>query len=284
MNTIPQKLIWVLSFILVSALFLSLPDHEAFAQGIAPSWLNPSGMTVETRFPPPEGYVRKPDADPYVDYMRKLPLLPDGSPVLNYTGALKADQNIHVAVLDIDVPNKLQECSDSAQRLRTEYLYQTKQFDKIDYHFSNGMSLPWKKWAEGYRVKKEDNKTWLVKSRGKDESYENFRKYLDMLFTYAGVNSVMKESQKITVADLRPGDSIAATGHLIIVLDVVENEAGQKKFLLAQSYIPAQQIEVLKNPYEDNPWYDAAYLNQCPFVTPQWVYQCPDGVGIYRMP
>lgn len=284
MNTIHKKIIWILSFVLMSTLFLTLPAHQTQAQESAPSWLNPSGMTVETRFPAPAGYFRKADEDPYVDYMRNLPLLPDGSPVLIFNGDLKEDQSAHVAVIDIDVLT-YQECSDSAQRLRTEYLYKTKQFDKINYHFSNGMALPWKKWAEGYRVKKEGNKTWLVKTAKPSSSYNNFISYLNMLFTYAGVNSVMKESKKITIADLRPGDSIAATGHLIIVLDVVENEKGQKKFLLAQSYIPAQQIEVLRNPYDNTtPWYDAAYLEQCPFITPEWVYKCPDGVGLYRIP
>ena len=103
-----------------------------------------------------------------------------------------------------------------------------------------------------------------------------------MLFMYAGVSSVMKESPVISVADLRPGDAIAGVGHLIIVLDVVENEQGNKKFLLAQSYIPAQQIEVLTNPNASTPWYDASLLESCPFITPEWVYECP-GPGIYRL-
>ena len=263
-------------------LCLSLSSVQA-QDKLAPAWLNPDGMTVETRFVPPTGYVRKQYEDPYTDYMRKLPMMPDGSPVYIYDGSLKQTQNHHVGVLDVSVGDRdLQQCSDAAQRLRTDYLYQTKQYDKISYHFVNGMELSWNKWREGWRVKRENKKTVMVKSAKAGDTEEVFRNYQKWLFIYAGVSSVMKESPKITIKDLQPGDVIAATGHLIIVLDVVENEQGEKRFLLAQSYIPAQQIEVLKNTYSDNPWYDAKHLESCPFITPEWTYDCP-GPAIYRL-
>jgi hypothetical protein len=42
-------------------------------------------------------------------------------------------------------------------------------------------------------------------------------------------------------------------------MDVAQNEAGKKIYLLAQSYMPAQDIHVLKNPVDENvsPWYEA---------------------------
>ena len=272
-----------LSLILAVLSFNTWMMEECPAQESHPEWLNPGGMTVESRFVPPQGYVRKNDDDPYVSYMRKLPMLPDGSPVYLFNGALKPVQNHHVGVLDVDVGDRdLQQCSDAAQRLRTDYLFQTDQHDKISYHFVNGMKFSWNQWKQGYRVKREDRKTVMVKTAKPGGSLDSFRNYQKMLFMYAGVSSVMKESPVISVADLRPGDAIAGVGHLIIVLDVVENEQGNKKFLLAQSYIPAQQIEVLTNPNASTPWYDASLLESCPFITPEWVYECP-GPGIYRL-
>ena len=269
------------------AVFVLIGMNMAFSSAASAqdkSYIEPSGMTVETRFPAPEGYVRKKYEDPYTDYMRKLPMLPDGSPVMLFNGEPKARQSGHVGVLDIDVGTRdLQQCSDAAQRLRVEYLYGAKKYDKINYHFTNGQALAWDKWRVGYRVKVEGRKTTLIKTAGKDDSYNNFKKYYNMLFMYAGVNSVMKESKVLTVAEMQPGDSIAATGHLIIILDVVENAQGRKKFLLAQSYMPAQQIEVLKNPGSESPWYDDSAFDKCPFVTPEWIYDCP-GPKIYRMP
>src|SRR5947207_2765902 len=47
-------------------------------------------------------------------------------------------------------------------------------------------------------------------------------------------------------------------GHAVIVVDVVKNKDGLKKYLIAQSYMPAQDIHVLLNPSDENgsPWYD----------------------------
>ena len=248
------------------------------------AWLNPSGMTVETRFIPPAGYTRVDYNDDYVKYMRNLPMLPDGAPVKIFTGSLKESQNDHVGVLNIDVGTRdLQQCSDAAQRLRAEYLYGSGKQDKIMFHLTNGQELAWSKWRAGWRLKFEGRKTSLVKSAKPSSNYQTFRNYLDTVFMYASVQSVMKESPVITIRDLKPGDAIAGTGHLIIVLDVVEDINHHKKFLLAQSYIPAQEIEVLKNPYDQStPWYDESYLESCPFYTPEWVYDCP-GPTLYRL-
>ena len=262
---------------------LSYTSICAAQQPTPPAWLNPNGMTVETRFVPPQGFSRINYNDPYSDYMRKLPMLPDGSPILLYTGQLKEVQTNHVGVLDIDVGTRdLQQCSDAAQRIRTDFLYQTQQFDKIKYHYVNGMEFSWNMYKQGYRPTLEGRKTVMVKSGRASSSQESFRNYQNALFMYAGVSSVMKESPVITINDMRPGDAIAGVGHLIIILDVVENDKGEKMFLLAQSYIPAQQIEVLKNPYSTSPWYDAKLLNTCPFITPEWQYDCP-GPKIYRL-
>ena len=38
-------------------------------------------------------------------------------------------------------------------------------------------------------------------------------------------------------------------GHAVVVLDMAENDrTGQRVFLLAQSYMPAQDIHIMKNP------------------------------------
>ena len=46
-------------------------------------------------------------------------------------------------------------------------------------------------------------------------------------------------------------------GHAVIVMDVAKNEYGQKIYLLAQSYMPAQDIHLLINPLDADlsPWY-----------------------------
>jgi len=64
-------------------------------------------------------------------------------------------------------------------------------------------------------------------------------------------------------------------GHAVIVVDAVENEPGEKMFLLAQSYMPAQDIHILRNPnLIISPWYKAK--NSDRLVTPEWIFDYED--------
>jgi hypothetical protein len=59
-------------------------------------------------------------------------------------------------------------------------------------------------------------------------------------------------------------------GHAVIVMDVAVNASGKKIYLLAQSYMPAQDIHVLKNPMNADlsPWYE---VNDDPIIyTPEY--------------
>ena len=58
-----------------------------------------------------------------------------------------------------------------------------------------------------------------------------------------------------------------------MVVDVCENEAGKKAFLLAQGYMPAQEFHLLKNPLHDtDPWYYEEEI-EYPLQTPGYVFE-----------
>ena len=62
-------------------------------------------------------------------------------------------------------------------------------------------------------------------------------------------------------------------GHCVIVVDMAENRnTGQKVFLLAQSYMPAQDIQILTNQQNDefSPWYSNDFGDT--LETPQWTF------------
>jgi hypothetical protein len=54
---------------------------------------------------------------------------------------------------------------------------------------------------------------------------------------------------------------------------MAENKvSGEKIFLLAQSYMPAQDIHILKNPENGggNPWYSVNFGDK--LITPEWEF------------
>ena len=55
--------------------------------------------------------------------------------------------------------------------------------------------------------------------------------------------------------NIKPGDVLIRggfPGHAVIVMDMATNSAGKKIYLLAQSYMPAQDIHVLVNPSDEH--------------------------------
>jgi hypothetical protein len=219
--------------------------------------IDPEGDTIQTRFRPPEGYERKP-ADGYGEFLRSQKLLPDGSPILLYNGEEAAIQAWHAAVLELSVGDRnLQQCADAALRLRCEYLYSIGEYDKINYHLTNGDEFPYSKWREGYRLKVDGNSTRMVKTAEPDESYEAFYSYLQVLFNYASTRSLYPESTVIPREDIEIGDIFifsGSPGHCAIVMDVCENEREKKAILVGQGNMPAQQVHIVCPPDTNQPW------------------------------
>jgi len=246
-----------------------------------PSLLDKNGKTIKTRFKTPDDFVRletRPNS--FAHYLQNFKLKPHEAKVHLFNGELKYRQNIHVAVLDIDVGKRdLQQCADATMRLRAEYLFQRKLYDKISFNFTNGFKASYSKWRKGYRIKVKGNKVTWVKSNSETTSYQSFRKYLVMVFSYAGTLSLEKELPKRKLESLQIGDIFiqgGSPGHAIIVVDLAENKNGEKMFLLAQSYMPAQDIHILKNPSNSSisPWYSTRDLDK--LNTPEWTFSKDD--------
>lgn len=209
--------------------------------------------------------------------MRQLPLKPEGEPVRLYTGVLKPRQDAHAAVVDIDVGSRdLQQCADAVMRLRAEWLWAVNRRDDIAFNYTGGGRVPFSRWAKGERPS-ESGKSWSRKGKP-DASYASFRRYMTQVFAYAGTYSLERELKPVALADIAIGDVFIKggfPGHAVIVADMAEHSAtGEKRFLLVQSYMPAQDPHILVNPAApSSPWYSANFDG--PLVTPEWTF--PEG-------
>lgn len=240
--------------------------------------LNPDSNTLDGRVLVPEGFKKISNIENnFGQFLRNLPLLPNNSKVHIYNGDLKGNQNAHCAVIKMTVGNKdLQQCADAVMRLRAEYFYQNENYDKIQFHFTNGFLCSFSKWAEGYRIAVNGNNVNWVKTQNASTSRNNFEAYLETVFSYAGTLSLEKELKQKEIKDIKPGDVFikgGSPGHAAIVVDVAKNEeTGETLFLLAQSYMPAQEIHLLKNPNDNaiTPWYSTDFGNV--LITPEYTF------------
>jgi hypothetical protein len=246
-------------------LFLGVFVGAATAQASPYPWPHsePVLRTIEQAIPAPAGFRRAPvEKGSFGAWLRALPLKPEKTPVRLYDGRLKSDQTVHAAVIDMDVGSRdLQQCADAIMRLRAEYLLSAGKEASIAFNTSQGGRLAWTDWKRRH---------------GGASGYENFRRYLIQVFAYAGTYSLERELARAPVAQMRTGDVFIKggfPGHAELVADMVENPAtGEKRFLLIQSYMPAQDIHILKNPQNENdPWYSLDFGEK--LNTPEWSFR-----------
>jgi hypothetical protein len=231
------------------------------------------GNTVAA-IPLPEGFARTAaDSGSFAYWLRQL-LLKKDKTVYLFNGAPKDNQQAQYAVLDVSVgAYDLQQCADAVMRLRADYLRSIGRENDIAFRSVDGPVIDYRSWKQGKRWKERGNRLIAYNSNQQQHPYD---KYLITVFSYCSTLSL--DQQLKTVArftDIQPGDVLVkggAPGHAVVVVDVAVNAAGKKIFLLAQSYMPAQDIHILKNPAnpDSNPWYE---VNNNPIVdTPEWTF------------
>ncbi len=251
-------------------------------KSLSPSWINAKGYNIEERFLPPSGFFREvTPSNSFAFFLRNLSLKDYGSPVLLYNGRPKANQ-VYESVIAMDIGKKdLQQCADAIIRLRAEYLYQEKKYDDIHFNLTNGFRADYRNWMEGNRIKVIGNSVKWEMIAEKRDDYETFQEYLETVFMYAGTLSLEKELISVDdYNDIKVGDVLiqgGSPGHAVLVFDVVvDKNTRNKAYLLGQSYMPAQEIHILKNleGINNSPWY---LIQEDDLIhTPEWTFSKKD--------
>ncbi len=236
--------------------------------------------TLQSRTPTPEGYKRTSEPqNSFQDYLRNLPLKPPNAKVKYYNGDTKYS-DVYEAVVDLPIGNKdLHQCADAVMRLRAEYLWKNKNYDQIHFNFTNGHKVEYSEWMVGNRMNIKGNKTWWTTQAEPSNTYNDFWEYMELIFMYAGTASLEKELKPIDIGEAEIGDVLIKggfPGHAVIIVDkATQNSSGESIYLIAQSYMPAQEIHVLKNfSHSDiRPWYR---LEEGEIFTPEWAFTSND--------
>jgi hypothetical protein len=245
-----------LFFLSMASLFTCCySDNNNKSASTGENFNQPDSLNIVADIAPPPGYKRMNLAKTsFGEWLKNITLKKDKHVYL-YNGALKRNQGAQFAVLDITVGNKdLQQCADALMRLRAEYLFSQKRYSEIDFRDNSNRSY---KWTGG------PDKTGLDK-------------YLEKVFSMCGSASLEKQLKPVaSPADMQPGDVFIRggfPGHAMIVIDVAKNEKGQKVFMLAQSYMPAQDIHIVRNPADSkiSPWYEVD--DETEIFTPEWTF------------
>jgi hypothetical protein len=206
--------------------------------------------------PLPPGFTRlHAGTGSFAEWLHQLPLKKNKM-VYIFNGTPKVNQTAQFAVIDISVGDKdLQQCADAVMRLRAEYLYKEKRFCAIDFTDNNHTH---------YRLPDGASRTV-------------FNQYLEKVFSYCGTASLANQLSTVNdFRDIAAGDVLikgGSPGHAMQVMDIAVNKEGKRIYLLAQSYMPAQDMHVVVNPTNPqlSPWYE---VNAAPLIeTPEWIFR-----------
>jgi Domain of unknown function (4846) len=219
----------------------------------APTWPwldSPHGKdTLEDRIAAPEGFTRVAvKQGSFAAFLRRLPLLPAGADVRAFDGRVL--NTAHVAVVDLDVGTvDLQQCADSAIRLRAEYLWSRDEKSRIAFHTTSGDRVPYARYQRGEEIAVRGNTVGWRKStraQGGPNDRSAFRRYLHDVFMYAGSISLARDTEPVK-GEVQAGDMYVvggSPGHVLVVLDVALH-GDERRLLLGEGFMPAQSFHVV---------------------------------------
>lgn len=213
--------------------------------------------------PLPEGYKRitVPESS-FAQWLRNIQLRKKNTVYL-YDGNPKANQNLHYAVLDLSTGNKdLQQCADAIMRLRAEYYFSRKEYAKIDFKSANS----------DYNFQKFLNNADVAENN----LHAALLGFMEKVFINCGTYTVDAMTTQIAIKEIQPGDvfvKAGAPGHAMIIMDAAVHEiSGKKIYLLAQGFMPAQDMHIVINPNDDklSPWYEVNETGE--IITPGYMF------------
>jgi hypothetical protein len=176
--------------------------------------------------------------------------------ILDYTGNPIRYQEKHFAIINYDVGTRdLQQCADALIRLRAEYLFEQKRYDEISFRFNSGEWFRYSEYLKGRRPAIIGNTIYAAQTDPVQVSHTTLRNFLDIV--YAFTSTVALERDLKPAADFEIGTvvlHVGSPGHCFIIVDEMKNERGEKLFKLAEGYMPAQSIYILKNE-DGTPWH-----------------------------
>jgi hypothetical protein len=219
--------------------------------------------SLDERFPAPPGYKRvKLEPGSFAEWLRSLPLAPEGTPVMSFDGkeTLAASDDYLAGVVAIDTGTAdLQQSSDVIIRLHAEYLWARGEKDKISYRSATRLSMPFSRWEKGQRlIPNGPNVFWVIKGKPSEVDHAEFRRYLDAVFNWANSTSLASRSLPVTAPeDLQVGDFFLQSqepNHLAVVLDLAEKPSGERVALFGQARNPAESVHVVR-PGKATPWF-----------------------------
>lgn len=241
-----------------------ITDYDSYLKRYPYMTYRGAALTFDSEFEWPEGYDRLDSAQlsPYQYWISFVPLWnparPVGSPkvgILYKPNEICRPINLpwrSVSFFDFTIPLQLMAEYDIARNAPFEFSVRQKY----------GVDLTYKKWLEGDVVFSARDSLFFVPAKEKREpSPDQFNKFFGLVTQRSTYASLVANCKPVAESDLKPGDMYIAhdvdglKGKVYIVMCVIRNEAGDKKYIVATGGTAACDFYIpLFNDRKDYPW------------------------------
>ncbi len=270
MNTLLRSVL-----VFVCILFWSSPVNAS-----TPAWwplIDTASPTepLAKRYRPPTGFHRVAvGPQSFAAWLRTLPIRTDRMQVLSYQGLPLKRPSAGIVAMEVG-ERDLMQCADSIIRLHAEYLWAHGRQKEAAYRFTSGDETRWQDWVSGEQFRIEGNQVKRIQGAPRPSTHANYRRWLDLVFTYAGTMSLARDAAAPAVESLVEAGEFyveaGSPGHAVMVLDVVTNSEGVRLGLLGQGFMPAEDIHVLRSPVAlDGVWFRLPEQAGEALPTPSW--------------
>lgn len=215
---------------------------------------------------PPNNFNVEPQGGNSFGAWLQLQTLKADKTVYLHNGTIKPYQGGSYAVVNISVPKQdVQQCADALMRMRAEYFYSQKAYDKITFKSVDGPYMAFSDYIKGKRWRDVRDKLTsynvapISTTNNNDELRKGFDNYLFLVFSFCNTYSLnLQASNNIATENLQVGDFFIRggfPGHAVLCVSTAVNQQGERVAMFAQSYMPAQSIHIVLNPKNSSPWF-----------------------------
>ncbi len=228
-------------------------------------------FTFETEFSFPEGYSRieQKKLTEFQSWISFIPIWHQYKAVGIWKG-MKAFEKEEISRV-VHIPWRGQNHTDVGFPLRLFAEYYRLLNKDFDFNVSpkKGEQMSYDKWLKSDFRLGPMGGVKFIESQQRDSSSVEFYKYLNMAMQHSDYKSLAQNCDSISIKELAPGDLIVAhdkkskKGKAFFVLNVIENNNGNKLYALATGCVEACDFHIpLFNLDRNHPWVDSERINQ----------------------
>lgn len=207
----------------------------------------------------PKGFARVEAAEgSYAEYLRALPLRPQGAKVRTCAGRMLEDQSVASAVLFYAVPmNGRLMAADVPVNMYSDYLFKSGRADEIAFNLPGNFEARYSAWRDGQRFKDVESLAVLDDNAPADSSFMGYRGYLDKVYHFAKSNTLPEMFSEVAEADVKIGDFAVTPDKDVLLVADMAVKGSKKALLLICGGSPSTELYVLASPGKkgSTPWH-----------------------------